>query len=90
MVQDLFGDTEHTGCFRWSWWLFFDQNQRPPHCHGKALRGVCNFAVADLPVLWTENGAGGAKEKTIEQEIEALDESLLSDDSGDEFDSMVN
>ena len=38
-----------------------------------------------------ENGAsGGAKEKTIEQEIEALDESLLSDDSGDEFDSMVN
>ena len=26
----------------------------------------------------------------IEQEIEALDESLLSDDSGDEFDSMVN
>ena len=32
---------------------------------------------------------GGGKEKTIEQEIAALDESLLSDDSGDEFDSMV-
>ena len=61
MVQDLFGDTEHTGCFRWSWWLFYDQTQRPPHCHGKVLRGVCNFAVADLPVLWSENGAGGRR-----------------------------
>ena len=37
----------------------------------------------------TENGGAGGKEKTIEQEIAALDESLLSDDSGDEFDSMV-
>ena len=36
----------------------------------------------------TENGGG--KEKTIEQEIDALDESLLSDDSEDEFDSMLS
>ena len=60
-VQDLVGDTEHTGCFRWSWWLFFAQNQRPPFCHGQVKRGVCNFGVADLRRLWADNGAGGRR-----------------------------
>ena len=35
VVQDLTSDTEHTGCLRWSFWLFFDEVKIPPHCHGK-------------------------------------------------------
>ena len=56
----------------------------------KDTKQKCKSAKYRTQMQVSENGAsGGAKEKTIEQEIEALDESLLSDDSGDEFDSMV-
>ena len=56
----------------------------------KDTKQKCKSAKYRTQMQVTENGGGGgAKEKTIEQEIEALDESLLSDDSGDEFDSMV-
>ena len=55
----------------------------------KDTKQKCKSAKYRAQMQVIESGAGGSKEKTIEQEIEALDESLLSDDSGDEFDSMV-
>ena len=53
----------------------------------KDTKQKCKSAKYRTQMQVTENGGG--KEKTIEQEIAALDESLISDDSGDEFDSMV-
>ena len=55
----------------------------------KDTKQKCKSAKYRTQMQVKESGAGGSKEKTIEQEIEALDESLLGDDSGDEFDSMV-
>ena len=54
----------------------------------KDTKQKCKSAKYRTQMQVTENGGG--KEKTIEQEIDGLDESLISDDSGDEFDSMLS
>ena len=53
----------------------------------KDTKQKCKSAKYRTQMQVTTNGSG--KEKTLEQELASLDESLISDDSGDEFDSMV-
>ena len=59
MVQDLTSDTEHTGCLRWSLWLFFDEFKVPPHCHGKVRSDfvfqptpISQFVYRVMLVVW--------------------------------------